>query len=185
MHRWRIAACLGLALFAQATSAHDGPIVETPPDERDLWISLGARIHGAFGSLIAVGIRIGDDARQQLQSGPRDLVVTYYSGKAAPCPCVADGIMIATYTSPGQRSLQVANEPADEGQFGRVIILHKSSNRSLEYVIPQTSAPVLLAANRGTAVERWNAIMNLPEQQVFIRHEIATPPKGALRNDSR
>src|SRR6187200_1474348 len=67
------AACMTLLLLAQPARAHDGPIAETPPVERDLWISLGARIHGGFGSLIAVGIRIGEDARQRLQASPRDL----------------------------------------------------------------------------------------------------------------
>ena len=172
----RVAAYFALILLAQGALAHDGPIVETPPDERNLWISLGARIHGGFGSLIAVGVRIGDDARQKLQALPRDLDVTYYSGKAAPCPCVVDGIMISTYASPGQRSLRVATEPAAENEFGRVVILHKPSNRSLEYTIPQTAAPKLLAANAGTSVERWNAIMNLREEEVFIRREIAVAP---------
>jgi len=161
-----------LALAAGRGIAHDGPIAETPPDERDLWISLGARIHGGFGALIALGIRIGDDARQQLRAAPRELDVTYYSGAAAPCPCVVDGVMIATYASPGQRTLRVAEAPADGGQFGRVVIVHKPSRRALEYVIPQTSASKILAANRGHPVERWNAIMSLPQDQAFVRREI-------------
>ncbi|HVG52164.1 MAG TPA: formylmethanofuran dehydrogenase subunit E family protein [Xanthobacteraceae bacterium] len=171
-----IAACLALLVFARVATAHDGPIAETPPDERDLWISLGARIHGGFGSLIAVGIRIGDDARQQLKAAPRELDVTYYSGKAAPCPCIADGIMISTYTSPGQRSLRVAAEPAADDEFGRVVILHKPTNRRLEYIILQSAAPKLLAANRGTILERWNTIVGLPEAEVFIRREL--PPSA-------
>jgi hypothetical protein len=168
----RIAACLVLLLTVR-TAAHDGPIAQTPPDERDLWISLGARIHGGFGSLIAVGIRIGDDARQRLQAAPRQLDVTFYSGKAAPCPCVSDGIMIATYASPGQRSLRVADAPADEGQFARVIIRHKETKKALEYIVPQAAAPKLLALNVGTQLERWNGIMRLPEEQVFIRRELS------------
>ena len=169
------AACMTLLLLAQPARAHDGPIAETPPVERDLWISLGARIHGGFGSLIAVGIRIGEDARQRLQASPRDLDVTYYSGKAAPCPCVADGIMIATYSSPGQRTLRVAAEQAAGGEFGRVVIVHKPTNRALEYVIPQTSAPAILIANKGTSIERWDAIMKLPEDQIFVRRDTAAP----------
>jgi hypothetical protein len=169
------AACLTLMLLAQPALAHDGPIAETPPDERDLWISLGTRIHGEFGTLIAVGIRIGEDARQKLQAARRELDVTYYSGKAAPCPCVSDGIMIATYSSPGQRTLRVAMEPAAGGEFGRAVIVHKPTNRSLEYIIPQTSAAVILMANRGTPVERWNSIMTLPEDQVFVRRDMSAP----------
>ena len=168
-----LAAYVTLLLLAQPMLAHDGPIAETPPAERDLWISLGSRIHGGFGSLIAVGIRLGEDARQRLQAAPRELDVTYYSGKAAPCPCVSDGIMIATYTSPGQRSLRVAAEPAADGEFGRAVIVHRPTGRGLEYVIPQMSAPAMLAANKGTSVERWDAIMNMPEDQIFVRRDLA------------
>jgi formylmethanofuran dehydrogenase subunit E len=170
-------ATMVLALGAARAAAHDGPIAETPPDERDLWISLGARIHGGFGSLIALGIRIGDDARQVLQAAPRELDVTYYSGAHAPCPCVADGVMIATYASPGQRSLRVADTPAAEGQFGRVVIVHKPSKRTLEYVIPQASAPPILAANRGSNVERWTAITGMPQEALFTRREITDTGK--------
>jgi len=173
-----LAAAAILVSLAHPARAHDGPIAETPPAERDLWISFGSRIHGGFGSLIAVGIRIGEDARQRLQAPPRELDVTYFSGKAAPCPCVVDGIMIATYASPGQRSLRVALEPAAGGEFGRVVITHKSTNRSLEYVIPQASAPAILMANKGTSVERWDAIMALSDEQIFTRRELtAQTPK--------
>jgi formylmethanofuran dehydrogenase subunit E len=158
--------------------AHDGPISDTPPAERDLWISLGARVHGGFGSLIALGIRIGEDARQRFHAAPRELDVTYFSGKAAPCPCVVDGIMISTYASPGQRSLRVAAEPSGDSEFGRVVISHKPTSRTLEYIIPQASAPAILAANKGTSVERWDAVMRMPEDQVFTRREVtAQTPK--------
>ena len=42
-------------------------------ETRDEWIALGARIHGAFGPFIPVGIRIGLDAVDKLKPGPRDL----------------------------------------------------------------------------------------------------------------
>ena len=38
---------------------------ETPEE----WITLGARVHGGFGSFIPVGIRIGLDALQRLDAG--------------------------------------------------------------------------------------------------------------------
>jgi formylmethanofuran dehydrogenase subunit E len=70
-------------------------------ETKDEWINLGARIHGAFGPFIPVGIRIGLDAVDKLKpSGPRELIVTYYNGSKPPCPCVADGVMLATHTSP-------------------------------------------------------------------------------------
>jgi hypothetical protein len=45
---------------------------ETP----EQWIELGARIHGAFGAFIPVGIRIGLDAQERLKADARGLSVT-------------------------------------------------------------------------------------------------------------
>ena len=53
---------------------------ETPEE----WIALGARVHGAFGSLIPVGIRIGLDALQRLNAKPREVTVVYYDSDKAP-----------------------------------------------------------------------------------------------------
>ena len=74
----------------------------------DDWIKLGERVHGGFGAFIPVGIRIGRDALQRLKAQPREVAVTYYDSDKAPCACVADGIMIATTASPGQRTLTIA-----------------------------------------------------------------------------
>jgi hypothetical protein len=68
---------------------------ETP----DEWVKLGRRVHGDFGSYIAVGIRIGLDAVKRLQAQPRDLKVTYQEGQNSPCPCVVDGMAIAFFYS--------------------------------------------------------------------------------------
>ena len=65
-------------------------------ETREQWIELGARVHGAFGAFIPVGIRIGLDAKERLKADARGLSVTYYNGEKPPCPCVADGVMIAT-----------------------------------------------------------------------------------------
>jgi hypothetical protein len=70
---------------------------ETPAQ----WIDLGARVHGGFGAFIPIGIRIGLDAKERIKAEPRGLVVTYYTGEKAPCPCIADGVMLATNASPG------------------------------------------------------------------------------------
>jgi hypothetical protein len=66
---------------------------ETPEE----WIALGARIHGAFGAFIPLGIKIGLDAVNRLTAKPRELTVLYYDNDASPCACFADGIAIATY----------------------------------------------------------------------------------------
>ena len=53
-------------------------------ETKDEWITLGARIPGAFGPFIPVGIRIGLDARDKLKADPRGLTVTYYNGSKPP-----------------------------------------------------------------------------------------------------
>jgi formylmethanofuran dehydrogenase subunit E len=91
-------------------------------ETREQWIELGARVHGAFGAFIPVGIRIGLDAREKLKADPRGLVVTFYSGEQPPCPCVADGVMIATQAGPGQGTLRIAAEKAPPGAMSVIII---------------------------------------------------------------
>jgi formylmethanofuran dehydrogenase subunit E len=75
---------------------------ETP----DQWVTLGARVHGAFGSFLPVGIRIGLDALARLNATPREVTVVYYDSDKAPCACVADGIAMATVATVGQRRLE-------------------------------------------------------------------------------
>ena len=70
---------------------------ETP----DEWVALGARVHGAFGAFIPLGIKIGLDAVNRLNAKPRELTILYYDSDASPCACFADGIAIATYASVG------------------------------------------------------------------------------------
>lgn len=171
-----LAALLAVAAAGVAPlAAHDGPIETTPPDERDFWISLGARVHGGFGSLIAAGIRIGDDARQKLGAAPHELDVTYFSSPGAPCPCIVDGVMIATRASPGQASLRVADTPAGDGLFGRVVIRHKPSGRTLDYAVPAAIWPRLRDINKEpTGIARWDAVMAIPTTEMMTVREL--PP---------
>jgi formylmethanofuran dehydrogenase subunit E len=99
-------------VLACAVVACGSPSNAETPDE---WIALGARVHGAFGAFIPVGIKIGLDAVKRLNAKPRELTVLYYDSDSSPCACFADGIAIATYASVGQRSLTISPEkaPAD------------------------------------------------------------------------
>ena len=82
----RVALCSAVVLLSLPAQA------ETPTQ----WIELGVRIHGAFGALIPIGIRIGLDVKERIKADPRWLAVPYYTGEKAPCPCIADGVMLAT-----------------------------------------------------------------------------------------
>jgi hypothetical protein len=87
-----------LAVAFIACCAITSSRAETPEE----WVALGTRVHGFFGGFIPAGIRIGLDAKERLKAEPRTLSILYYQGEKAPCPCVVDGVMLATQASPGQ-----------------------------------------------------------------------------------
>lgn len=143
---------------------------ETP----DEWVELGTRVHGGFGSYIALGIRIGLDAMERLEAQRRDLDVTYYNGSSAPCPCVVDGIMIATVATPGQNSLQVKSVASPPNTFGVAKIRHKRTGQVLRYVIPTSAQELLDDWNRNTTGrQRYDAVMNAPESDLFSVEELS------------
>ena len=130
---------------------------ETPEE----WVKLGARVHGAFGSFIPVGIRIGLDALQRLDVKPREVTVVYYSGAKAPCPCPADGIAIATMASAGQGTLQVAAEKAPDGLMGVAVIRSKATGAGLRYTIADSWIPKLIDMNKTyDPMGRYDAVMS-------------------------
>lgn len=138
---------------AQAKSAllnhHQVALQQPRPTETpDQWVELGRRVHGGFGSYIALGIRIGLDAMQRLDADPRTLDVTYYSGAISPCPCVADGIMIATTSTPGQNLLRVATTTSPEGNLGVAEIRDRTTGEMLRYTIPTTAKTQLAGLKR-------------------------------------
>lgn len=148
---------LGLcaALLLACTSVR----AETPEE----WVKLGARVHGGFGSFIPVGIRIGLDAMARLNAQPRELAVIYYSGEKVPCPCSADGVMLAVSASPGQGTLQVAPEKSPPGTFAVVLIRHRQSEAGFKYTVAESWLPKLVEINKSLQdpLARYNAVMNM------------------------
>jgi formylmethanofuran dehydrogenase subunit E len=138
--------------------------LETP----EQWVALGERIHGGFGSLIALGIRIGLDATQRLGSQGRALDVVYRNGPVAPCSCTVDGIMLATRTSPGQGSLHVGAPISNAALFGSVAITDTVRHKTLRYAIPASVGQLMERINGlGKARQRYDAVMALPERRLF------------------
>src|SRR5256886_5752089 len=129
------AALILLSLPAQA---------ETPTE----WIELGARVHGAFGAFIPIGIRIGLDAKERIKADPRELAVTYYTGEKAPCPCIADGVMLATNASPGQGTLVIAAEKAPPGMLALVVIRNRKTGECFRYTITDAWLPKVIDSNK-------------------------------------
>jgi len=146
-----IAATLILTALVSPVSA------ETPEE----WIGLGARVHGAFGAFIPLGIKIGLDAVQRLKAEQRTLSVTYFDSAKSPCACFADGIAIATYASVGQRTLTIAAEKAPDDTLAVIIIRPRKGGPGLKYTIPASDLPQLGKMNASLDPRgRWDAVMN-------------------------
>ena len=127
----KLTSCVALLAVVGGTLALSAGHAETPEE----WIKLGARVHGGFGAFIPAGIRIGLDALERLKAEPRGVTVTFYTGEKAPCPCIADGVMLATQASPGQGTLQVAAEKAPPGLLAVVIVRDRKSGAGVRYSI--------------------------------------------------
>ena len=139
MKHW-LAIFLFSACAAQAQS----------PEE---WIRLGETVHGGFGTLIPLGMRIGLDARERLKAAPRELDVTYYDGNGTPCACVVDGILLAT---------------APAGTMGEALIRHRKTGETLRYRIPAEAYGEVLSWNKGrSARERYDIVMQAPRAKLF------------------
>src|SRR3954468_4939955 len=146
-----------LASLAGATSAR----AETP----EQWVELLTRVHGGFGSFLPVGIRIGEDAMQRLNAKPRELSVVFYQGDGVPCPCPADGVMLAVGASPGQGTLQVAAEKSPPGTFAIVTIRPRAGGDGLKYTVPMSVMPRLGRINSTIEdpLARYNAVMAITD----------------------
>jgi formylmethanofuran dehydrogenase subunit E len=167
---------LGIAIAAAPAHAHDPANDRVPPDTRAELIAAGARVHGGFGTLIALGIRIGTEARERLGAGPRELDVTYIDSPQAPCACVADGIMVATSASPGQRSLRIAPEPAGEGLLARAVIRHKPTGRAVEATIPLDVLAGMREVNGREVDVRWAYVMHADRGEHFTLTDLPVKP---------
>jgi formylmethanofuran dehydrogenase subunit E len=146
-----------LSLLIAAGSAR----AETP----EQWVELLTRVHGGFGSFLPAGIRIGEDAMRRLSAKPRELSVVFYQGDGVPCPCPADGVMLAVGASPGQGTLQVAAEKSPPGTFAVVVIRPRKGGDGLKYTVPIAFLPKLGQINSTIQdpLARYNAVMALPD----------------------
>ncbi len=167
--------CLFLAVFAVGVRA------ETPEE----WVRLGHRVHGGFGTYVVVGIRIGLDAMERLEASPRSLDVTYQEGLLSPCPCVVDGIMIATVSTPGQNSLRVMPTRGDPNTFGVAIIKNKKTGQALRYTLPNSVRSQLDRWNQSlTERQRYDAVMNAPADSLYIVEPLNEPESKSVTIDS-
>lgn len=176
---------LWLALSPEAEALIAGPggghghgmtLAEVAETDAARWIDLGAHVHGGFGSLIALGVRMGLEGAEAAGSPGRfQLEVSYQSSPEAPCPCVIDGLQVATRASLGQRNLTLdaAEPPADA--FGVATFRNRTTGELWRATIPMSAWPVLRDANEGTTPqERWDIIM--AADGLFTLERLETAP---------
>lgn len=134
---------------------------ETPQE----WVTLLTRVHGGFGSFLPVGIKIGEDAMKRLDAKPRELSLLFYQGEGTPCPCAADGVMLAVYASPGQGTLHIAPEKSPADTFAVVVIRPRNGGAGFKYTVPMSIMPKLDEINKTIQdpLGRYNAVMALPD----------------------
>lgn len=153
---WRIAILVTACVAGAAPST-------LRAETRDEWIKLGTRIHGGFGAFIPAGIRIGLDALARVKAEPRTVSVTFYTGEKSPCPCIADGVMLATQASPGQGTLQVAVEKAPAGLLAVVIVRDRKGGAGLRYTIADEWMAKIIEWNKNLdPAGRYEAAMAAP-----------------------
>jgi len=161
---WKIVMLTRLLVAIPIVSALivGAPVRAETPEE---WVTLLTRIHGGFGSFLPVGIRIGEDAMKRFNAKPRELSVLFYQGEGTPCPCAADGVMLAVYASPGQGTLQIASEKSSPETFAVVIIRPRKGGDGLKYIVPKSIMPKLDEINKTIQdpLGRYTAVMALPD----------------------
>ena len=146
-------ALLAFLLITCGTTAK----AETPEE----WITLGARVHGAFGAFIPLGIKIGLDAMNRLNVKPRELTVVYYDSDRSPCACFADGVAIATQASVGQRTLTIAPEKAPIDDAAVIVIRPRQGGVGFKYTIPVAALAKLSQMNKEFDPRgRYDAVMS-------------------------
>lgn len=169
MHRLprHLIVIASLALFVLAAQAHDISAKNTDRSAGE-WIALGETVHGGFGSHIALGIRIGQDALHRLNARRRDVDVSVTEGKNAPCACVADGVMVATSASPGQKTLTVNAKSQDTGYLVVIEVKNRTTGATASYRVPSSMIEPLATMNPGkSARQRFEAVFAMPQDQLF------------------
>ena len=137
------------------------------------WTEWGARVHGGFGSLIAYGVVIGQDALQRLHAQRRELSVHYVDGPQTPCACVLDGVSVAVSASLGQRTLVLDEQRAEPGVLARIRFTRRDNGATVEYVLPQAMLARMAAINRDVPTgQRLAAVRRLPARDLYQVQEI-------------
>jgi len=158
--RWvRAPAILGNSLsvlkgghpwFAGLWRGAEPPIVARDRDESGKYLLLDG--HLRIEVLREMGerevvclISIDDEA---FRAHPRGLAVTCYTGEKGPCPCIADGVMLAPNASPRQGTLVIALEKAPVEMLDVVIVRNRKTGNGFRYIVTDAWLPKVIEWNK-------------------------------------
>ena len=132
------------------------------------WTEWGERVHGGFGSLIALGIVVGNDSLVRLNAQRRDVTVEYTDGNNSPCACVLDGITISVSASLGQRTIKLNDYRTEDGLLARIKFTNKKTNQSIVYELPMSVMPMMANINKDYAPnKRLEAVLKLNPNSLY------------------
>ena len=142
--------------------------ITCPAQTAEDWETWGDRVHGAFGSLVAYGVRIGNDALTRLNAARRDVTVEYTDGAKSPCACVLDGISIAVSASLGQRTLKLNDFRTEDGLLARVKVTNKKTGEFAVYELPMSALPLMGSINSEfKSNKRFQAVMGIDSSKLY------------------
>lgn len=144
----------------------------SPSNQPDDWVALGTRIHGGFGSYVALGIRIGLDALADLNVSRGDIDVTLVDGPETRCPCIADGLLLATGATPGRATLHIDVGKAPPGVVGIVTVRHQKTHRTMRYTVLPATRARLDEWNQLEPRAKLDTIMQAPAADLYRREVI-------------
>jgi hypothetical protein len=97
---------------------------------------------------------------ERLKAPRHEVVVTYYDAGLPPCPCIADGIMIATQATPAQKMMTFSTETPPEEFMAAIVIRNRKTNDAVRYTIAKDWHARILAWRQLDPSARYDAAMS-------------------------
>lgn len=146
-------------------------IEQAPPPTTSEWAALATSVHGGFGSYVALGIDIGLIAMARLHAERGQLDVTVFDGPDTPCPCIADGVMLSTGSTPGRGSLRVDARRGSPGTFATVEFRMRNTSKGLQVIVPADARERLDRINQEPPERRLGLVRGATPGQLYTIEE--------------
>lgn len=161
---------VGVLLMSIAISV-SAFIEQAPPPGENEWVALGTTVHGGFGSYVALGIDIGLTALARLHAERGLLDVTVIDGPNTPCPCIADGVMLSTGSTPGRGTLRVDAHTGPPGSFATLEFRMRNTSKGLRVIVPADARERLDRINQEPPERRLGLVRGATPGQLYSIEE--------------